>query len=92
MAFKTIQRVFVPNLKLSGPRRTELLAKEVEEFLLCYIGKWAGEHGCRNINVWRFSELWTPIVNSCIIIGISTRNLQRYFKLGLFTLCKNFVE
>ena len=40
----------------------ELWAKEVGEFsMVCYMGKWAGghpfayQHGCCNINVWRFS-------------------------------------
>ena len=56
MANKTIQRVSVPNLKLFGPMVTELWATEAENFLLCYVRKWAGGHSCRNINVWRFSK------------------------------------
>ena len=31
MTYKTIQPVSVPNLKLFGPMKTELLAKEVRE-------------------------------------------------------------
>ena len=34
VAYKTIQRVFVPNLKLFGPMNTELWAKKLENFLL----------------------------------------------------------
>ena len=63
MPCKTIQRVFVPNLNLFGPMKTEFRPKKLKNFLLCYMGKWAGgrsfahQHGCHNINVWRFSEL-----------------------------------
>ena len=58
MACKTIQLVYVPNLKLFGPMKTELWVKEVGEFSIMLYGKmgrWA--HGCRNINVSRFSRL-----------------------------------
>ena len=54
----TIQRVSIPNLKLFGPMKIVKL----DNFLLCYIGKWVGghsfahQHGSRNINLWRFSE------------------------------------
>ena len=34
MDYKTIKRVFVPNLKSFGPMKTELRAKEVREFLM----------------------------------------------------------
>ena len=36
---KTMQRVFVPNLKLFGPTKTELWAKEVGEFSIILYGK-----------------------------------------------------
>ena len=41
--------------------------KKLENFLLCYMAKWAGrcsfayQHGCCNINVWKFSVLWTAV-------------------------------
>ena len=38
----------------------------------------------------RFSKLWTAI--TLAFIGVSTWNLQRYFKMGLFTFCKNLVR
>ena len=63
MAYNTIQHVFVPNLKLFGPISTKLQAEEVGEFsvtLYWKMGWWhsfAHHHGCRNINVWRFSQL-----------------------------------
>ena len=41
MAYKTIQRVSVPNLKLFGSMKTELCAKEVGEFSIMAYGKWA---------------------------------------------------
>ena len=34
MAYKTIQRVFVLNLKLFGPMETELQAKEVGHYVM----------------------------------------------------------
>ena len=34
IAYKTIQRVSVPNLNLFGPKKTEFLAKELEDFQL----------------------------------------------------------
>ena len=40
MAYKTIKPV--PNLKSLGPTKTELGQKKLENFLLCYLGKWAG--------------------------------------------------
>ena len=42
MAFKTTQCASVPNLKLFGPAKTELWPKKLEDFLLHYMGKWAG--------------------------------------------------
>ena len=44
MAYKTIQCVFVPNLKLFRSIKTELWAKEVGKFLLCCMGIQAGGH------------------------------------------------
>ena len=63
MAYKTIKRVSVLNLKSFGPTKTELLAREVGGFSTMLYGKmgWgpplAHKHGCRNINVWGFSKL-----------------------------------
>ena len=63
MANKIIKRVSVLNLKSFGPTKTELWAKEVGEFSIALYGKmsWgrslAYQHGCRNVNVWRFSKL-----------------------------------
>ena len=39
MAYKTIKRVFIPNLKSFGPTKTELRAKEVREFSIMLYGK-----------------------------------------------------
>ena len=36
MTYKVVQRVCVPNFKLFGPIKTELCAKELQNFLLCY--------------------------------------------------------
>ena len=58
----TIKRVSVPDLKSFGPTKTELMAKEVGEFSFMLYVKMSWErvlahhHGCRNINVWRFSK------------------------------------
>ena len=66
VAHKTIKCVSVPNLKSFRPTKTELRAKEVRQFSMLY-GKmgWgrslAHHHGCRNINVWRFSKLRTAV-------------------------------
>ena len=68
MAYKTIQRVFVPNLKLFGPMNTTLQSKDVEsitiigEFSITLYEKWTVghsfvRHGFRNIRVWRLSKL-----------------------------------
>ena len=76
MAYKTIKRVSVPNLKSFGPTRTELRAKEVGEFSVMLYGKmgWgrslAHYHGCHNINVWGFSTLRTAVTFA--FIGLST--------------------
>ena len=66
-------------------------SKNLKSFLLRNMGKWvyARQHGCHNINVWRFSKFWTAVIRK--FIGVSTWNLQRPFKMRLFTLCKNFV-
>ena len=72
MAYKTIKRVSVPNLKAFRPTKTELQAKEVGELS---VGKWDGgrslahEHGCRNINVQRFSKLWTAVTFTFICVS-----------------------
>ena len=52
MAYKTITRVSVPNLKSFGQKKTELSAKKLENFLLRYMGKWAGAFSC--------SPSWLP--------------------------------
>ena len=76
MAYKTIKRVSVPNLKSFGPTKTELRAKEVGESSVMLYGKMgcgrslAHHHGCRNINVWRFLELRTAVTFA--FIGVST--------------------
>ena len=73
MAYKTIQRVSVPNLKLFGSMKTELRAKEVGEFSIMSYGKvgwWASFSLRRNINLQRFSELSTAI--TLAFISIST--------------------
>ena len=76
MAYKTIKRVSVPNLKSFGPTKTELRAKEVGELSIMLYGKmsWgyflAHQYGCRNINVWRFLKLWTAVTFA--FIGVST--------------------
>ena len=63
MAYKTIKRVSVPNLKSFGPTKTELQAKEVGGTSVMLYGKmnWdrslAHHHGCRSIDAWRFSNL-----------------------------------
>ena len=75
-----------------GPKK---LDNFLDNFLSCYMGRWAGGHsfahhqGCRNINVWRFSKLWTAV--SLAFVDISTWNLQKSFKSALLTVCKNFV-
>ena len=60
MIYKTTKPVSVPNLKSFRRMKTQLQAKEVGEFSIMLYGKmgWghslAHEHGCHNINVWRF--------------------------------------
>ena len=39
MAYKTIKRVSIPNLKSFGPTKTELQAKEVGELPIMLFGK-----------------------------------------------------
>ena len=48
------------------------------------------QHGCCNINVWRFFKLWTAVTLE--FISISTWNLQRLFKAGLITSRQTFVK
>ena len=66
MAHKIIKRVSVLNLKLFRPMKTELLAKGVGEFSVMLYGKWADghsfvhQHGCHNLNLWRFSNSERP--------------------------------
>ena len=75
MAYKTIQCVSVPNLKLFRSLKTELWTRIFGEFLLCCTGKWAGghsfayQHGCRNINVWRLPKLLVAVAPAFIRIS-----------------------
>ena len=39
IAYKTMQRVSVPDLNVFGRMKRKLGAKEVGDFLLCYMGK-----------------------------------------------------
>ena len=64
MANKTIKHVSVlSKFEVISTNETDLRAKEFEEFSIMLYGKmgWgrslAYQHGCRNINVWRFSKL-----------------------------------
>ena len=76
MAYKTIKRVSVPNLKSFEPTKTELQEKEFGELSVMLFGKmsWgrslAYQHGCRNISIWRFLKLWTAVTFA--FIGVST--------------------
>ena len=57
MAHETIQRVSVPNFEVFGPLKIDLWAKEVGEFFIILMEKWAGgrsfahRNGCHNRNV-----------------------------------------
>ena len=72
MAYKTIKRVSITNLKSFGPMKTELRAKTVGEFSIMLYGKMgrghslAHQYGCRNINVWGFLKLLTAVRFACI--------------------------
>ena len=57
MACETIQRVSVSNLKSFEPMKTELWAKEFEQFPLCYMGNGQVGMAYHSINVWRLFEL-----------------------------------
>ena len=60
MTCKTMQPVFVPNLKSFEPMQIDLWAKEVGVMLYGKMGcghSFAHQHGCCNINVDRLSEL-----------------------------------
>ena len=51
MAFRTIQRVYLQNLDLFGPMKTELRGKEVREFSIMLHGKigwwaWQSQYKC----------------------------------------------
>ena len=100
LASKTIQCVSVPNLNLFGPTDTELrrifqiLDQWIQSYGEFYHVIWENElvgiHGCRNIDVWRSSKLWTVV--TLAFVSISTWNLQIPFKIGLYILCKKFVK
>ena len=92
MAYKTTQRVSVPNLKVIWTNQNRAMGQR--SWSIFYHVVWehsfADQNGRHNINVWRFSQLWTAV--TLAFIGISGWNLQRSFKMGLFTLCKNLSE
>ena len=93
MTYKTIQCVFLPNLKSLGPTKTELQSREagydMSENGLVGIALAINMIRC-SINVWRRSKLWIAL--TLVFIIISTWNLQRPFKTRLFTLCKNVIK
>ena len=47
----------LPNFKAIAFVDEELLAKEVETFLLTYMGKWAGGHSNHNFDIVKFMKL-----------------------------------
>ena len=57
IAYKTIQRVLYEICSYLDKHNQSYWPKKMENFLLCYVGKWvdghsfAYQHGCRNINV-----------------------------------------
>ena len=87
MAYKTIKRVSVPNLKSFGPMEKELQGKEVGEFSIMLCGKmgWgrslAHQHGYRNINVWGFIKTLNSH-NFCIYWCIDLK-LAEMFQNGV---------
>ena len=91
MVYKTTKCVSVPNLKSFRPTKTEFQAKEVGEFSVMLYGKmgWgrslAHQHGCCNINVWRFLKLWTAITFVffwCIYLNIAEIFLNEVIYTG----------
>ena len=80
MAYKTIQSVSVPNSNLFGSMKTQK-EKNMENFLLCYMGKWAGGHSfAPNMAATTCVEIILTL--NSLFIGISTSNWQRHFKTG----------
>ena len=86
-AYKTVQQGSVPNFNLFGPMKTELQVKEVGEFSITLYGKWAGghtfshQHGCRNTNLWRLSELLTAVT---LCLFQHTLTLDGYYQTIVF--------
>ena len=79
------KRVSVPNLKSFVPTKIELRAKEVGEFSIMLYGKMgygrslAHHHGCRNINVWRFSKTERPYLLHLLVDRSGTcRSLSKW--------------
>ena len=95
MAYKTIQRVSVPNSKLFRRMNIELWTKEAGHFFISYMGKRAGrhsfahQHGCRNINVWRFSKFWAAQLLHFLVYGPETwRDLAKQGYLPCVKSCQ----
>ena len=89
--------VSLPKLQSFGPLKIELWAKEVGEFSITLYGRmswwtffcpltWLAQYRCMEI-----SKLWTTAI-TLPFIGVSAWNLQRTFRIGLSTLCTNFVK
>ena len=78
--------VSLANSKTFGRIKPELWTKDVWKFSIMLfenMGLWAKD-SYQNINVWRFSKLWTAL--SLAFSCISAWNLQKNLKMGLFTL------
>ena len=56
MAYKTIKRVSVPNLKSFGPTKTELQAKEDGEFSIVLYGKMGWGRSLAHQNFQNFEQ------------------------------------
>ena len=91
MTYNTIRFISVLNLKLFEPMKTKLMAKEVVEIsVMLYkkIGRWATwlQYKC----IEKFKSLNS--FNSCIYWHIDLKPLRAFLKVGLPTLCNNFVK
>ena len=73
MVYKTIKRVSVPILKSFRPMKTELWAKKLENFLFCYMGKWAGA-SCPPTWLLQYKcmEIFETLTVTFAFIGVST--------------------
>ena len=96
MAYMTIKRVSVQNLKSFGPTNTELQAKEVGEFSVMIYGKmgWgrslAQQDGCCKINVWRSTKNLNSR-NFCIYWCINLK-LAEIFKYRVIYIVLKFCK